>query len=98
MTHEALFMQELLDIKRILHETKLQSKEVLTLKEAASFTGLSESYIYKLTSSKQIPHSNPRGKTLYFQRTALEEWMLKNPQETIEDYARAAADANFRRK
>ena len=31
-------------------------KEVLTTAEASAYLGLSESYIYKLTSLKQIPH------------------------------------------
>ena len=37
-------------------------KEVLTTAEASAYLGLSESYIYKLTSLKQIPHYKPNGK------------------------------------
>lgn len=32
-------------------------KEVLTTAEASAYLGLSESYLYKLTSSKRIPHT-----------------------------------------
>ena len=43
-------------------------KEVLTTAEASAYLGLSESYIYKLTSLKQIPHYKPNGKLVYFNR------------------------------
>ena len=36
-------------------------KEVLTTAEASAYLGLSESYLYKLTSSKRIPHYKPNG-------------------------------------
>lgn len=34
----------------------LTQKEVLTLEEAAQYTGMKKSYLYKLTASKAIPH------------------------------------------
>lgn len=46
-------------------------KEILTTAEASVYLGLSESYIYKLTSSKQIPHYKPNGKLVYFNRREL---------------------------
>ena len=44
-------------------------KEVLTTAEASAYLGISESYIYKLTSLKQIPHYKPNGKLVYFNPT-----------------------------
>ena len=46
-------------------------KEVLTTAEASAYLGLSESYLYKLTSSKRIPHYKPNGKLVYFNRRAV---------------------------
>lgn len=60
-------------------------KSVLNLNEAAGFTGLSKSYMYKLTSRGEIPCYKPRGKKLYFKRTELEDWMLTNRKATTED-------------
>ena len=55
-------------------------KEILTTAEASVYLGLSESYIYKLTSSKQIPHYKPNGKLVYFNRRELCEWAMRNQQ------------------
>lgn len=57
-------------------------KEVLTTAEASAYLGLSESYIYKLTSTKQIPHYKPNGKLVYFNRKELCEWAMRNQIET----------------
>lgn len=53
-------------------------KEVLTTVEASAYLGISESYIYKLTSLKQIPHYKPNGKLVYFNRKELCEWAMRN--------------------
>ena len=58
-------------------------KEVLTTAEASAYLGLSESYIYKLTSLKQIPHYKPNGKLVYFNRKELCEWAMRNQVQTI---------------
>ena len=57
-------------------------KEVLTTAEASAYLGLSESYIYKLTSLKQIPHYKPNGKLVYFNRKELCEWAMRNQVRT----------------
>ena len=57
-------------------------KEVLTTAEASAYLGLSESYIYNLTSTKQIPHYKPTGKLVYFNRKELCEWAMRNQIET----------------
>jgi excisionase family DNA binding protein len=50
-------------------ETLLSStKTVLNFDEAALLTGLSKSYLYKLTSSGMIPHYKPLGKHIFFNR------------------------------
>lgn len=54
------------------------TKEVLTSEEAAKFMGISRSYLYKLTSRKEIPHYKPMGKMCYFNRSELIEWLQSN--------------------
>lgn len=56
----------------------LNQKEVLTLNEACQYSGLSKSKMYKHTSSGQIAFYKPEGKFIYFKRTELEEWLLRN--------------------
>lgn len=75
----------------------LATKEVLTFDEAAIFTGLSKSYLYKLTSGQKIPHYKPSGKLCYFNREELQAWLLQNRVSTtneIEEKARSYCMAN----
>lgn len=60
-------------------------KEVLTLAEAARYTGLKKSYLYKLTSERVIPHYKPNGKICFFRRAELEAWLTSNPVATDAD-------------
>lgn len=60
----------------------LSSKTVFTFDEAATYTGLSKSYLYKLTSSGGIPCYKPNGKVLFFNRTELDSWMMQNRKAT----------------
>lgn len=63
----------------------LAQKEVLTLDEAAQYTGMTKSSLYKLTSKKKIPHYKPNGKNCFFRRTELEDWLTTNPVATEAD-------------
>ena len=67
----------------------LNNKAVLTFDEASSYTGLSKSYMYKLTSNRKVPCYKPHGKMIYFDRQQLDEWLLKNQAraEEIENEA-----------
>ena len=66
------------------------SKNVLSFEEASRFLNLSKSYLYKLTSAGVIPHFKPQGKMIYFEKTALEEWLRQNPVKTQEQIAQEA--------
>ena len=41
--------------------------------------------IIKLTSKGIIPHFKPEGKMIYFERTQLEKWLLRNPIYHLEN-------------
>lgn len=56
----------------------LTNKNVLTFDEACDYTGISRSYMYKLTASGKIPHSKPSGKLIFLNRDRLETWLLAN--------------------
>lgn len=57
-----------------------EQKQVLTVSEVIEFLSISKSHLYKLTSTKRIPHSK-QGKRLYFDRAALEHWLVSDPIE-----------------
>lgn len=59
-------------------EQREKGKEILSLNEAAKFICASKSFMYKITSQKIIPHYIPGGKRIYFKKSDLEDWLLKN--------------------
>ncbi|AUD03268.1 helix-turn-helix domain-containing protein [Spirosoma pollinicola] len=65
----------------------LSKKDVLTFVEFCNYVGIGESYGYRLTSQKQVPHYNPRGKQLYFNRAEIDEWLMQNPVKTATQIA-----------
>lgn len=71
-----------------LHQ--LSFKNNLTIKEVSALTNLKTSYIYKLTSTQQIPHYKPNGKIIFFNRVEIEEWMQKNKRKSIDTILEAA--------
>lgn len=56
----------------------INTKAILTFQEACAYTGFSASYLYKLTAARQIPHSKPSGKMVFFDRAELEGWLMRN--------------------
>lgn len=84
------------NIEKQLEEIKryslLAAKNVLCLDDVALLTGLSKSYLYKLTCTCQIPHYKPNGKFIYFDRLEVEDWMRKNRIATVEETDRAATN------
>ncbi|WP_420151398.1 helix-turn-helix domain-containing protein [Spirosoma sp.] len=78
--------QVLARIERLLSA----QKETLTLEEASAYTGISKSYIYKLTSSNSIPHYKPEGKIIYFDRDELDCWLKRNRIKTNDEIEQEA--------
>ena len=56
-----------------------KEKTVLSTTEACQYMGIAESYLYKLTSAKKIPHYKPNGRMIYFDKYELDQWLLSNP-------------------
>jgi len=68
----------LLIIEKLLIEQNLLKKEVLNLIEAALYLDVSNSHLYKLTSTGAIPCYKPNGKKVYFNRLELDKWLQTN--------------------
>tara|TARA_R110002020_G_scaffold1998_1_gene9101 strand:- start:10361 stop:10648 length:288 start_codon:yes stop_codon:yes gene_type:complete len=80
-------MDTILILERLdrLEKLLIGNKEVLTFDEASDYTGISRSYLYKLTASGTIPHSKPNGKMLFFDKKKLVDWLLQNKQKSKHD-------------
>jgi excisionase family DNA binding protein len=73
-----------------LNNLVYQTKEILSLDEAAKFLGCTRSMLYKMTHQRTIPFFKPSGKLVYFEKTELLKWLRQNPvmsQSQIEEEA-----------
>ena len=80
MNENNLILDKLTEIANKLDEQNLLQKTTLNFNEACKYLDVSPSHLYKLTSSKQIPHFCPQGKKLYFKREELDAWLQRNRQ------------------
>ena len=73
-------------------------QEILNFNDACQFLDYSKSYLYKLTHSRQIPHYKPNGKKLYFKRSDLEAWLLRNRVKTAAEIEQEAIEYVVKKK
>lgn len=72
-------------LKAIETKAALCNKNVWTLSELACYTGFKPSYIYKLMMLRQIPHFKPNGKSCFFRREEIEDWLTSNRVATNDE-------------
>ena len=87
MSNEILILEKLTEIAIKLDEQNLLKKTVINFNDACKHLDVSPSHLYKLTSSRQIPHFCPQGKKLYFKREELDAWLQRNRQSTNAEIA-----------
>ncbi len=92
MNTDNLILDKLTEIANKLDEQNLLQKTTLNFDEACKYLDVSSSHLYKLTSTKQIPHFCPQGKKLYFKREELDTWLQRNRQSTAEEIEQTASD------
>ena len=78
-------------LERIEKLALLGAKEVLTLEECAIVTGYSKNHLYRLTSQRAIPFYKPMGGCLYFKKSEVEGWLLRNRQAPTSEIDSKAA-------
>lgn len=60
-----------------IEEALYTTKDILNMKEVCQYLDISQSLLYKLTCSGEIPHFKPRGKMIFFEKKELIEWIKK---------------------
>ncbi|TWP31333.1 DNA-binding protein [Apibacter muscae] len=96
---EGCHQGDIQELVRIMNLNVVLKKEVLTIKEAALYTGYEESYLRKLNSqSTNLPsYSCENGNKLFFKRTELDTWMTKRRKNNFIEHQKEV-DAYFSRK
>lgn len=98
MEQNNLILEKLTEIASKLDEQNLLQKTVLNFNEAVKYLDVSPSHLYKLTSTKAIPHFCPQGKKLYFRRTELDDWLQRNRQSSINEIEELADSLTIKKK
>ncbi|WP_066633386.1 helix-turn-helix transcriptional regulator [Labilibacter marinus] len=87
--------ERLIRIEKLL----ISQKRTLTFENLVDYTGFKPSYVYKLTSSCSIPHSKPGGGKLFFDKEAVDDWLLNsNKIPTREQLDQEASDYLLNRR
>ncbi len=73
-------------------------KEILNVEELSDYTGFKKSYIYKLVHENLLPFSKPNGKTLFFERKKIDEWLLSNSSKSINEIKDEAIEFSLKNR
>ena len=82
--------EEITQLLQRLADELYISKQVFTVSDLAKYTGYSKSFIYKACASRELPHSSPRYGRIFFDRDAINAWLLSNPIPTKSEIQRQA--------
>ena len=85
-------LEKLERIEKLLETQQAMQKQVLNFNDTCIYLELSQSHLYKLTSTGSIPHYKPNGKKLYFKREELDTWLLRNRNNSIDEIEQEAAN------
>jgi len=80
-------LQQIEEQLKLIKSIIIGNKKTLTLDETCKYTGYTKSYMYKLTSGKQIPHLK-RGRKVFFDKDELDEWLRQNKIQDVHTRAR----------
>ena len=61
-----------------LEDAIYTTKEILNMKDVCQCLDISQSLLYKLTCTGEIPHFKPRGKMIFFEKKELIAWIKRN--------------------
>lgn len=72
-------LDELLSQLEKVEKMAYTAKDFLSIDEVAAYLQVSKSYVYKLTSSRELTVYKPNGKNIFILRNDLHEWIKRNP-------------------
>jgi len=84
-----LILEKLNRLEKLIVDS---SKEILNVEDLINYTGYKRSYIYKLVHNNTLPFSKPNGKTLFFEKSEIDAWLLQNKSQSISQIENKAHD------
>ena len=73
----------------------LNQKEIFNFDEAAAYLNMSKSTLYKLTSSKSIPHYKPI-RFVFFEKADLDKWIRGHRVTSVDEMHATAQDFSMK--
>jgi excisionase family DNA binding protein len=63
----------------------IKDKNILTVGDLIDYTDFSQKQIYKLTSTRAIPHYKPSGRKLFFKKNEIDEWITRGRVDSLDE-------------
>ena len=63
----------------------INDKNILTVEDLMDYTGFSRKQIYKLTSTRRIPHYKPSGRKLFFKKDEIDECITRGRVDPFDE-------------
>ena len=63
----------------------IKDKNILTVDDLKDYTDFSQKQIYKLTSTRAIPHYKPSGRKLFFKKNEIDEWITRGRIDSLDE-------------
>ena len=74
-----------------IEQLLVAQKEVLTVDDVAQILGTTKNNIYRMTHERTISFYKPQNGKIYFKRTEIEQWQLRNRKASIYETQQQAA-------
>lgn len=89
-------LDELLTHLERVEKIAYAAKDFLTIDEVAAYLQVSKSYVYKLTSSRELTVYKPNGKTIFILKKDLNDWIRRNSFLSNEEIEKRANLITYR--
>lgn len=89
-------LDELLAHLKAVEKIAYAAKDFLNIDEVAAYLQVSKSFVYKLTSTKELTVYKPNGKNIFILRDDLNDWIKRNPCLSYDEIEKQANVLSYR--
>lgn len=90
-------LNHLLTEVNALKENLTFNKSIFNVKDFSLYSGIKESYIYKIVGNHEVSFSKPGGKMLFFSKEDVDSYLLKNPVKAKVSIESAALEFSLKK-
>ncbi|MEC5166900.1 prophage regulatory protein [Flavobacterium sp. PL11] len=82
-----LIIQKLTQLEKLIIGN---NKQIFTVDDVVNYTGFSKSYVYKLVHKNILPYSKVNNRTLFFEKSEIDSFLLQNKSKSISQIEKEA--------